>query len=328
MDTVQPQLLRLAREHDVIILYLPPHTTHEAQPLEYGVFGLLKAHWSNVCHSFLQQNPGRVITRFQFSSLFFEAWGMAVTPSNIIAGFRTCGVYPFNPSAIQVPDISAEEQTATLGLPVSPFSPSSADNLSCLTLSASSCNAISGPTSHERVQKPFEASVCSLSLVSKPSGEEFTAEQLRCFEIRYEEGFNVCTDSDYVKWLELHHPESLPKDRYALILALSPAVATEVVCFTQPSPAITPNPSEESQDDSPIFKYLTLPPGATPSIPKTLPQARLLTSADAMVQLEMHCIHVGVYMYIPHVRLEIQSSGRRYSATITSCIRSPQDKGA
>ena len=148
----QPQLLRLAREHDVIILCLPPHTTHEAQPLDCGVFGPLKAHWSNVCHSFLQQNPGRVITRFQFSSLFSEAWGMAVTPSNIIAGFRTCGVYPFNPSAIQVPDVSAEEQTATLGLPVSHFSPSSADNLSCLTSSASSCNAISGPTSHERAQ--------------------------------------------------------------------------------------------------------------------------------------------------------------------------------
>ena len=106
------------------------------------------------------------------------------------------------------------------------------------------------------------------------------------------------SNSDYVKWLELHHPESLPKDRYALIpvndeltladhfSSVSPAVATEVVCFTQPSPAITPNSSEESQDDSPISKYLTLPPGATPSIPKTLPQARLLTSADAMAQLE------------------------------------------
>ncbi|CAI8043787.1 Tigger transposable element-derived protein 6, partial [Geodia barretti] len=62
----QPKLLRLAKEHDIIMLCLPPHTTHEAQPLDCGVFGPLKSHWSNVCHSYLQQNPGRVITRFQF----------------------------------------------------------------------------------------------------------------------------------------------------------------------------------------------------------------------------------------------------------------------
>ena len=78
-------------------------------------------------------------------------------------------------------------------------------------------------------------------------------------------------DNDYVKWLELYRPESLPKDRYALIpvhdeftladhfSSVSPAVATEVVCFTQPSPAITPNTSEGSQDESSISKHLTLP---------------------------------------------------------------------
>ena len=34
----QPQLLRLAKENDVIILCLPPHTTHEAQPLGLWCF--------------------------------------------------------------------------------------------------------------------------------------------------------------------------------------------------------------------------------------------------------------------------------------------------
>ena len=56
----QPQLLRLAKENDVIIHCPPPHTMHEAQPLDCGVFGPLKAHWSHVCHAYLQQNPGRI----------------------------------------------------------------------------------------------------------------------------------------------------------------------------------------------------------------------------------------------------------------------------
>lgn len=39
----QPQSVRLAKEHGVIVLCLPPHTTHEAQPLDCGVFGPLKS---------------------------------------------------------------------------------------------------------------------------------------------------------------------------------------------------------------------------------------------------------------------------------------------
>ena len=43
--------------------------------------------------------------------------------------------------------------------------------------------------------------------------------KLHHFQIRYEEGFNVFTDLDYVKWLEQYHPESLPTDHCALISA-------------------------------------------------------------------------------------------------------------
>ena len=98
----QPQLIRMAREKGVIILCLPPHTTHEAQPLDCGVFSPLKMQWRTVCHQFLQSNPGKVITKFNFNSLFSKAWLSAVTPANVMAGFKTCGVYPFNSSAIGV----------------------------------------------------------------------------------------------------------------------------------------------------------------------------------------------------------------------------------
>ena len=43
-----------------------------------------------------------MITKFNFNSLFSKAWLSAVTPANMIAGFKTCGVYPFNSSAIGV----------------------------------------------------------------------------------------------------------------------------------------------------------------------------------------------------------------------------------
>ena len=39
----QPQSVRFAKEHGTIMLCLPPHTTHEPQPLDCGVFGPLKS---------------------------------------------------------------------------------------------------------------------------------------------------------------------------------------------------------------------------------------------------------------------------------------------
>ena len=89
------------------MLCLPPNTTQKSQLLEFGVFGALKSQCSNVCHRFFQENPGKVIMKIHFSALFLQARARAISPSNIIAGFQTCGVYPFNPAAIKVPEANA-----------------------------------------------------------------------------------------------------------------------------------------------------------------------------------------------------------------------------
>ena len=83
------------------MLCLPPHTTHDAQPFDCAVFSPLKAQWCAVCHQFLQANPGKIITKFNFTALFSRAWLQAVTPGNVIAGFKTCGVYTFNPKQLR-----------------------------------------------------------------------------------------------------------------------------------------------------------------------------------------------------------------------------------
>ena len=302
----QPELLRLAKQHDVIMLCLPPHTSHESQPLDCGVFGPLKSHWSNVCHTYLQQHPGRVVTRFQFSALFSKAWSMAVSPVNIIAGFRTCGVYPYNPLAIRVPDVqqtSEVDQGSSSVVPTSCSLPpdvgvSHSDSL-CDGSATLSCGVVQSMC--DSVNRDGGASVCSTSSVENETTVTFTAEQEQRFQIRYEEGFNIFTDRLYVKWLELHHPEVLPadcssrpsaNDEFTLadyFSSVTPAISLECTEVVQQSPTASQSPrdmEENPQDDSPVSKYLTLPPGASPSIPKTMPRARLLTSTDAMAQME------------------------------------------
>ena len=109
----EPQSIELAKENDVIIFCLPPHTTQDSQPLDTTVFGPLKRHWSEVCHEFLQSNPGKVVNKYNFSGLFAQAWLKALTPTNIVSGFRKCGVHPFNRNAIMVLDDKRRELRLT-----------------------------------------------------------------------------------------------------------------------------------------------------------------------------------------------------------------------
>ena len=81
----------------------PPHTTHACQPLDVSVYQPLKSHWSDVCHEFLQKHPARIVTKFDFSELLAEAWSCTMIHKNITSGFRKCGIYPYNPEAIQLP---------------------------------------------------------------------------------------------------------------------------------------------------------------------------------------------------------------------------------
>ena len=103
-----PETIRYAASHGVVILCLPPHTTHVSQPLDVSFFKPLKMYWYDTCHRYMQDNPGRVVTKFQFSSLFSTAWYKATRPENIISGFRKVA---FDATAISVPDVSVCENT-------------------------------------------------------------------------------------------------------------------------------------------------------------------------------------------------------------------------
>ena len=98
-----PDTLALAAENGIIVFMLPPNTTHLTQPLDKGVFGPFKQHWSRVCHDFKISHPGQVICDYNFCRLFSKAWLESMTTSNIVAGFRTTGIYPLDRDAIQLP---------------------------------------------------------------------------------------------------------------------------------------------------------------------------------------------------------------------------------
>ena len=66
--------LQFAKENNIIIFCLPPHTTHVCQPLDCSLFRPLNEHWKQECHKFYQKNPGLVISKFNFCRIFRPAW--------------------------------------------------------------------------------------------------------------------------------------------------------------------------------------------------------------------------------------------------------------
>ena len=79
------------------------------QLLDKGCFGPLKAYWKEECQGYLNKNPGRVVTRYQFSKILSKAWAKGM---NIIGGFKTTGVVPLNREAVLPKSSQSEEVNA------------------------------------------------------------------------------------------------------------------------------------------------------------------------------------------------------------------------
>jgi len=93
-------LVKTATAENVIMFCLPPNTTPDSQPLDTSCFGPLKKYWYEVCRQYLFDHPGQVVTKFQFSTLFTDAWSKGMTIGNVTSGFRGTGIYPFSPSMV------------------------------------------------------------------------------------------------------------------------------------------------------------------------------------------------------------------------------------
>ena len=98
-----PDTLTMAAENGIIIFALPSNTTHLTQPLDKGVFGPFKTHWSRVCHDFTITHPGQKVNEYNFCQLFSKAWLESMTIGTIVGGFRTTGIHPLNRDAIKLP---------------------------------------------------------------------------------------------------------------------------------------------------------------------------------------------------------------------------------
>jgi hypothetical protein len=87
------------REHNIITLCMPPHSSHLLQPLDVGCFSPLKRAYSSQVERWMRAHCTHV-AKEDFLRSFHAAYSSVFTPENIKGGFRGAGLIPLDPEAV------------------------------------------------------------------------------------------------------------------------------------------------------------------------------------------------------------------------------------
>lgn len=100
---VNLEVVEAARKENVILLCLPPNCSHVLQPLEVGLFPLLKQRFSTLTGDSCIAEAYFAVSKKEFSGVFKGTYQAAKEEEGariVKEGFRKCGLYPLNHSAI------------------------------------------------------------------------------------------------------------------------------------------------------------------------------------------------------------------------------------
>ena len=87
-------------DNNIVLLILPPHTSHLTQPLDISVFGPLKKVMASKIVPLISTGISR-IQKVEWLSAFVQAHAQVFNAQNILGGFRGAGIFPFDPSNVR-----------------------------------------------------------------------------------------------------------------------------------------------------------------------------------------------------------------------------------
>ena len=208
----------------------------------------------------MSSNPGKCVTIYQFSELFAKAWRQAMTPSNIVSGFRVTGAYPVNRYTIVLPGERAQPAGTS-----------------------TSCLAKKKGIKY----MPFYSPSCE----QKKSEEtiRFTEEEDKKYQSRYEEGYDLDIDARYNLWLKLFHPSSESPSLKLFTSDDTPSHSSLPLSLSstpQQAPLSPAEPcSQRSGSKIKAYRFLSIPAPPRKKGSKST-GARILTSVEYMKAMD------------------------------------------
>ena len=86
-------------EHKIVLMILPPHSSHLTQPLDVGIFGPLKKVMASKIAPLINTGVAR-LQKVEWTSAFVQAHQEVFNIQNIQSAFLGAGIFPFNPEKI------------------------------------------------------------------------------------------------------------------------------------------------------------------------------------------------------------------------------------
>ena len=109
-----PELLKYARDNNIIILGYLPHCTHALQGLDVVCFARMKEAWKEEIRKFEDLHRSKVM-KGDFTEVFGNAFLKAFTVPTVLAAFQKTGIHPYNPDVITPRMMKASEPSSLIG---------------------------------------------------------------------------------------------------------------------------------------------------------------------------------------------------------------------
>jgi len=94
-----PEFDLFCKEHLIITLCMPPHSSHLLQPLDVGCFAVLKQSYGRQIEGYMRNGVNH-IDKPDFLRAFHAARTEAMTLANIQSSFAATGLVPYNPERV------------------------------------------------------------------------------------------------------------------------------------------------------------------------------------------------------------------------------------
>ena len=95
---VNMEFIRTCDRLKIILLILPPHSTHRLQPLDVGCFLPLATCYTTEIDKVMEKSGGIItMTKRMFWDAFKPAWDRSMSESNILLAWRKTGIWPCKP---------------------------------------------------------------------------------------------------------------------------------------------------------------------------------------------------------------------------------------
>lgn len=109
------EAIKVAKDNDIVIICLPPNTSHALQPLDVGLFRPLKMEWVKIVNEWARESRMQTIDKAVFPTLLRKLFSQ-LKPEWVVGGFRASGLYPINPTAVvhRIVEEAPEEKTNAL----------------------------------------------------------------------------------------------------------------------------------------------------------------------------------------------------------------------